>query len=84
MVVKRSLCKSRKKRQKSAATARSGEYMMKRNISPSLGYANGSQGKIIVILSKEGNVLPGGAPGEMIMIEPREYIIMEVTHKEDK
>ena len=54
--------------------------MMKRNISPPLGYANGSQGKMIGIVPREGNVLPAGAPGEMIMIEPPEYIIMEVTH----
>ena len=58
--------------------------MMKRNISPPLGYANGSQGKMIGIVPKEGNVLPAGAPGEMIMIEPPEYIIMEVSHKKDK
>ena len=58
--------------------------MMKRNISPTLGYANGSQGKMIGIVPKEGNVLPAGAPGEMIMIEPPEYIIMEVSHKKDK
>ena len=55
--------------------------MMKRNISPPLGYANGSQGKMIGIVPKEGNVLPTGDPGEMIMIEPPEYIIMEVSHK---
>ena len=47
--------------------------MMKRNISPPLGYANGSQGKMIGIVPREGNVLPAGAPGEMIMIEPPEY-----------
>jgi len=58
--------------------------MLKRNISPPLGYANGSQGKMIGIVPKEGNVLPAGAPGEMIMIEPPEYIIMEVSHKKDK
>ena len=54
--------------------------MMKQNISPPLGYANGSQGKMIGIVPKEGNVLPAGAPGEMIMIEPPQYIIMEVHH----
>ena len=56
--------------------------MMKRNISPPLGYANGSQGKMIGIVPREGYVLPAGAPGEMIMIEPPEYIIMEVGHKQ--
>ena len=55
--------------------------MMKRNISPPLGYANGSQGKMIGIVPKEGDVLPSGDPGEMIMIEPPEFIIMEVSHK---
>ena len=55
--------------------------MMKRNISPPIGYANGSQGKMIGIVPREGNVLPAGAPGEMIMIEPPEYIIMEVSHR---
>merc|ERR1712035_134079 len=55
--------------------------MMKRNISPPLGYANGSQGKMIGIVPREGNVLPAGAPGEMILIEPPEYVIMEVSHK---
>ena len=60
------------------------QYIMtKRNISPPLGYANGSQGKMIGIVHKEGNVLPAGAPGDMIMIEPPEYIIMEVSHKKD-
>ena len=55
--------------------------MMKRNISPPLGYANGSEGKMIGIVPKEGNVLRPGAPGEMIRIEPPEYVIMEVSHK---
>ena len=50
------------------------------NISPPLGYANGSQGTMIGIVPKEGNQLPAGAPGEMIMIEPPEYIVMEVHH----
>ena len=58
--------------------------MLKRNISPPLGYANGSQGKMIGIVPKEGDELPGGAPGQMVRIEPPEYIIMEVSHKKDK
>ena len=59
--------------------------MMKQNISPPLGYANGSQGRMIGIVPKEGNQLPPGAPGEIIMIEPPQYIIMEVHHsKGDK
>ena len=36
---------------------------------------------MIGIVPREGNVLPAGAPGEMIMIEPPEYVIMEVSHK---
>ena len=54
--------------------------MMKQNISPPLGYANGSQGRMVGIVPKEGDQLPPGAPGEMIMIEPPQYIIMEVHH----
>ena len=54
--------------------------MMKQNIAPMLGYANGSQGRMIGIVPKEGDQIPPGAPGEMIMIEPPEYIIMEVHH----
>ena len=54
--------------------------MMKQNISPPLGYANGSQGRMVGIVPKEGEQLPPGAPGEMIMIEPPQYIIMEVHH----
>ena len=54
--------------------------MMKQNISPMLGYANGSQGRMIGIVPKEGDQIPPGAPGEMIMIEPPEYIMMEVHH----
>merc|ERR1711891_127803 len=54
--------------------------MMKQNIAPMLGYANGSQGRMIGIVPKEGDQIPPGAPGEMIMIEPPEYIMMEVHH----
>ena len=54
--------------------------MMKQNILPPLGFANGSQGKMIGIVPKEGNQLPPGAPGEIIMIEPPQYIIMNVHH----
>ena len=62
-------------------TSRVQHFMMKQNISPPIGYANGSQGKMIGIVPKEGNVLPPGAPGEMIKIEPPEYVIMENSHK---
>ena len=54
--------------------------MMKQNIAPLLGWANGSQGRMIGIVPKEGDPLPPGDPGEMIMIEPPQYIIMEVHH----
>ena len=35
---------------------------------------------MVGIVPKEGDQLPPGAPGEMIMIEPPQYIIMEVNH----
>ena len=41
-----------------------------------IGYANGSRGKMIGILPEEGNVLPPGAPEEMMKIEPPKYVIM--------
>ena len=54
--------------------------ILKQNICPPIGYANGSQGKMVGIVPQEGYTLPTGAPGELIMIEPPEYIIMEVHH----
>ena len=54
--------------------------MLKQNICPPIGYANGSQGKMIGIVPKTGYKLPSGAVGELVMIEPPEYIIMEVNH----
>ena len=55
--------------------------MLKRNICPPIGYANGSQGKMIGIVAETGCKLPSGAPGELVMIEPPKYIIMEVNHE---
>ena len=54
--------------------------ILKHNICPPIGYANGSQGKMLAIVPQRGYKLPTGAPGELIMIEPPEYIIMEVHH----
>ena len=56
--------------------------MLKANPFPTEGYANGSQGRMIDIVHDESNyVLPEGSPGEMIMIPPPRFIIMEVHHK---
>ena len=54
--------------------------ILKQNICPPIGYANGSQGKLVGIVPQRGYKLPTGAPGELIMIEPPEYLIMEVHH----
>ena len=54
--------------------------ILKQNICPPIGYANGSQGKMVGIVLQEGYYLPTGAPGQLIMIEPPQYIIMEVKH----
>ena len=54
--------------------------ILKQNICPGIGYANGSQGKLVGIVPQRGYNLPTGAPGELIMIEPPEYLIMEVHH----
>ena len=56
--------------------------MLKANPFPTAGYANGSQGRMIGIVHDDSNyVLPSGSPGEMIMIPPPRFIIMEVHHK---
>ena len=56
--------------------------MLKANPFPAEGYANGSQGRMIGIVHEDSNyVLPEGSPGEMIMIPPPQFIIMEVHHK---
>ena len=55
--------------------------MLKANTLPQAGYANGSQGRMIGVVHEDTKyVLPTGYPGEMIMIPPPMYIIMEVHH----
>ena len=54
--------------------------ILKKNLCPGIGYANGSQGKLVGIVPQRGYKIPTGAPGELIMIEPPEYLIMEVHH----
>ena len=55
---------------------------LKHNIAPSSGYANGTRGRVVGIVHKEGYVLPKGGAGEVIKIDPPEYVIMQVI-KED-
>ena len=55
--------------------------MLKANTLPQAGYANGSQGRMIGVLHDNDYILPSGSPGEMIMIPPPRYVIMEVHHK---
>ena len=55
---------------------------LKRNIAPSSGFANGSKGSVVGLVHKDGYILPKGGPGEVIKIEPPEYIIMKVTGKD--
>ena len=45
-----------------------------------MGYANGLQGKMVGIVPRKDYELPSGAPGQLIMIEPPSYIIMDVDH----
>lgn len=55
--------------------------LLKVNTLPEMGYANGSQGRMIgVVHANDDYVLPSGSPGEMIMIPPPKFIIMEVNH----
>ena len=58
--------------------------MLKCNISTSHGYANGTQGRMVGILHDKNYKLPRGKPGEIIMIKPPEYIMMEVLDKKQK
>ena len=56
--------------------------MLKDNTLPSAGYANGSQGRMVGIVHEDSTyVLPSSSPGEMIMIPPPQFVIMEVHHK---
>ena len=54
--------------------------MLKKNKLPPKGYANGSQGRMIQLVFKDSYVFPKGKPGQLIMIPPPEYVIMEVEH----
>ena len=54
--------------------------MLKANPFPAEGYANGSQGRMIGIVHDGNYVLPEGSPGQMKMIPPPRFIIMEVHH----
>ena len=53
--------------------------MLKRNIAPSSGYANGTRGNMTGIFYEDDTVLPTGTPGELIQIEPPQYICMQVS-----
>ena len=55
---------------------------LKHNIAPSIGYANGSKGIVVGLVHKDGYVMPTGAPGERIKIEPPEYVIMLIRKKD--
>ena len=55
--------------------------MLKRNISTLHGYANGTQGRMVGILHEKQYKLPPGRPGGTIMIEPPDYIMMQVLDK---
>ena len=51
---------------------------MRHNIAPSEGYANGTRGTMVNAIYKNAMQLPDGEPGELIKIEPPDYIIMTV------
>ena len=53
--------------------------LLKRNIAPSSGYANGTRGNMTGIFNDDDTVLPTGTPGELIQIEPPQYICMQVS-----
>ena len=56
--------------------------MLKSNPNPPAGYANGSQGRMLGVIHEDSKyVLPTGSPGQMIMIPPPMFVIMEVHHK---
>ena len=52
---------------------------LKHNIAPASGYANGTKGIVVGLVHKDGYVMPGGGAGEIIEIEPPEYVILQVT-----
>ena len=53
--------------------------LLKRNIAPSCGYANGTRGNMTGILYKDDTVLPRGRPGELIQIEPPHFVCVQVS-----
>ena len=53
--------------------------MLKRNIAPSIGYANGTRGHMSGLFYQDDTVLPRGRPGELIKIEPPQYICIQVN-----
>ena len=53
--------------------------ILKRNIAPSSGYANGTKGNMTGIFFRDDTALPRGRPGELIQIEPPQYICMQVS-----
>ena len=53
--------------------------LLKRNIAPSSGYANGTRGNMTGVFYEDDTVLPPGRPGELIQIEPPMYICMLVS-----
>ena len=53
--------------------------LLKRNIAPSSGYANGTRGNMTDIFYQDDTVLPRDRPGELIQIEPPQCICMQVT-----
>ena len=53
--------------------------ILKHNIAPSDGFANGTKGTMVDVIYKHYYQSPGGKPGELIKIEPPEYITMEVA-----
>ena len=52
--------------------------ILKHNIAPSEGYANGTKGTMVNIIYKSGLQLPDGEPGELLKIEPPDYINITV------
>ena len=53
-------------------------YLLKHNIAPSEGFANGTRGTMVNAIYKNGMQLPDGEPGELIKIEPPDYINISV------
>ena len=52
---------------------------MKHNIAPADGFANGTRGVMVNAIYNNGMSLPAGKPGELIKIDPPDYVIMEVA-----